>query len=110
MVIPSLGISAAKDKREARIMTEFFVNAIHAMDGANVLEDADSQPTAVPQARRPEQAKEFTSFRNCGTAAPEAFRIGYRSRKRNCSDACEREFSRKVVLVVGGSGIGRKWC
>ena len=41
-----------KDKREARITTEFFVNAIHVMSGANALEaDQASDGAVVPQVR-----------------------------------------------------------
>jgi rhamnose utilization protein RhaD (predicted bifunctional aldolase and dehydrogenase)/NAD(P)-dependent dehydrogenase (short-subunit alcohol dehydrogenase family) len=113
VVIPSLGLFGfAKDKREARITTEFFVNAIHVMDGANVLEDAESRTVAVPQARGPEQARDFTSLHNY-VALPrrEAFRIEYWMLEEAKLQRMppEREFSRKVVLVVGaGSGIGRE--
>src|SRR5205085_6760995 len=77
VVIPALGVFGfAKDKREARITTEFFVNAIHVMAGANALEEDGARFEALPQARRPEQAPEFTSFHNY-VALPrsEAFRI-----------------------------------
>ena len=41
--IPGLGLFGfGKDKREARITSEFFVNAIHVMAGANALEDDGS--------------------------------------------------------------------
>src|SRR6516225_6283971 len=100
VVIPALGIFGfGRDKREARITTEFFVNAIHVMAGATALEHGDSVAlddrgpaaiagagvtapgavgTELPQARRPEQAAEFTNFHNY-VALPrsEAFRIEY---------------------------------
>ena len=67
VVIPGLGIFGfGKDKREARITTEFFVNAIHVMAGANgACRRRPGQPlaNAVSQLRR--------------AAAPEAFRIEY---------------------------------
>src|SRR5204863_2704339 len=78
VVIPALGVFGfAKDKREARITTEFFVNAIHVMAGATALE-SDAPPALLPQARRPGQAREFTSLHNY-VALPrsEAFRIEY---------------------------------
>ena len=44
VVIPGLGLFGfGKDKREARITTEFFVNAIHVMAGANALEERASR-------------------------------------------------------------------
>src|SRR4030095_4339181 len=52
VVIPGVGLFGfGKDKREARITSEFFVNAIHVMAGANALEDAGSKPGPAPQAR-----------------------------------------------------------
>jgi rhamnose utilization protein RhaD (predicted bifunctional aldolase and dehydrogenase)/NAD(P)-dependent dehydrogenase (short-subunit alcohol dehydrogenase family) len=134
VVIPALGVFGfGKDKREARITTEFFVNAVHVMAGATSLEESEtvlstvqtqnSQSTQskgfsavsalpVPQARRPEQAREFKSFHNY-VALPrtEAFRIEYWALEEAKLQRmpAEREFSRKIALVVGGgSGIGRE--
>ena len=79
VVIPALGVFGfGKDKREARITTEFFVNAIHVMAGATALEERDTADALLPQARWPEQAAAFTSLHNY-VALPrrEAFRIEY---------------------------------
>jgi len=123
VVIPGLGLFGfAKDKREARITTEFFVNAIHVMSGANALEGLSAAASAkggdtphggaYPQARLPEQNADFSSFHNY-VALPrrEAFRIEYWALEEAKLQRMppEREFSRKVALVVGGaSGIGRE--
>ncbi len=113
VVIPGVGLFGfGKDKREARITSEFFINAIHVMAGANALEDSRVQPGPPPQARRPEQAGDFKSFHNY-VALPrsEAFRIEYWALEEAKLQRMppEREFSRKVVVVVGAaSGIGRE--
>jgi rhamnose utilization protein RhaD (predicted bifunctional aldolase and dehydrogenase)/NAD(P)-dependent dehydrogenase (short-subunit alcohol dehydrogenase family) len=114
VVIPGLGIFGfAKDKGDARITTEFFVNAIHVMQGANALEDVDGPPAeTLPQARRAEQARQFSTFHNY-VALPrsEAFRIEYWALEEAKLQRMppEREFSRKVAFIVGGgSGIGRE--
>jgi rhamnose utilization protein RhaD (predicted bifunctional aldolase and dehydrogenase) len=113
VVIPALGVFGfGKDKREARITTEFFLNAIHVMAGANALQDGSTAPGTLPQGRSAEQAREFTSFHNY-VALPrsEAFRIEYWALEEAKLQRmpAEREFGRKIALIVGGgSGIGRE--
>jgi rhamnose utilization protein RhaD (predicted bifunctional aldolase and dehydrogenase) len=112
VVVPGLGLFGfGKNKKEARIATEFFINAIHVMAGASALDDGEvSHP--LPQARHAEQSQQFTQFHNY-VALPrsEAFRIEYWA----LEDAklqrmpAESEFSRKIALIIGGaSGIGRE--
>src|SRR6516165_8613025 len=111
VIVPGLGLFGfGKNKKEARITTEFFINAIHVMEGANALESAKVEHP-LPQARRPEQAAEFTNFHNY-VALPrsEAFRIEYWALEEAKLQRMppEREFSRRIVMIVGaGSGIGR---
>jgi rhamnose utilization protein RhaD (predicted bifunctional aldolase and dehydrogenase)/NAD(P)-dependent dehydrogenase (short-subunit alcohol dehydrogenase family) len=113
VVVPGLGLFGfGKDKREARITSEFFVNAIHVMAGANALEDDGKGSGPLPQVRRPEQARDFKSFHNY-VALPrtEAFRIEYWALEEAKLQRmpAEKEFSRKVAVVLGGgSGIGRE--
>jgi len=112
VVIPGLGLFGfGKNKKEARITTEFFINAIHVMAGANALEDGEvTHP--LPQARTGEQSQQFTQFHNY-VALPrsEAFRIEYWALEEAKLQRMppESEFSRKIALVIGGaSGIGRE--
>jgi rhamnose utilization protein RhaD (predicted bifunctional aldolase and dehydrogenase)/NAD(P)-dependent dehydrogenase (short-subunit alcohol dehydrogenase family) len=115
VVIPGLGLFGfGKDKREARITSEFFVNAIHVMSGANALgaASADQAKGVPPQARHAAQAADFKSFENY-VALPrsEAFKIEYWALEEAKLQRMppEREFSRKIVVVIGGaSGIGRE--
>jgi rhamnose utilization protein RhaD (predicted bifunctional aldolase and dehydrogenase)/NAD(P)-dependent dehydrogenase (short-subunit alcohol dehydrogenase family) len=112
VVIPGLGLFGfGKNKKEARITTEFFINAIHVMAGANALEDG-GVVHPLPQARTEEQSKQFTEFHNY-VALPrsEAFRIEYWALEEAKLQRMppEAEFSRKIALVIGGaSGIGRE--
>jgi len=112
VIIPGIGLFGfGKNKKEARITTEFFINAIHVMEGANALEDGPT-PSPLPQARTAEQSKEFTQFHNY-VALPrsEAFRIEYWALEEAKLQRMppEAEFSRKIALIVGGaSGIGRE--
>jgi rhamnose utilization protein RhaD (predicted bifunctional aldolase and dehydrogenase)/NAD(P)-dependent dehydrogenase (short-subunit alcohol dehydrogenase family) len=124
VVIPGIGLFGfGKDKREARITSEFFVNAIHVMAGANALgaadgidasraEAAEGSEGGPPQARHPETAGDFRSFENY-VALPrsEAFKIEYWALEEAKLQRMppERELSRKVAVVIGGaSGIGRE--
>ena len=112
VVVPGLGLFGfGKNKKEARITTEFFINAIHVMAGATALEDGEvSHP--LPQARHAEQSRQFSHFHNY-VALPrsEAFRIEYwaleEAKLRRMPP--EAKLSRKIFLIVGGaSGIGRE--
>jgi rhamnose utilization protein RhaD (predicted bifunctional aldolase and dehydrogenase)/NAD(P)-dependent dehydrogenase (short-subunit alcohol dehydrogenase family) len=112
VIIPGLGLFGfAKNKKEARITTEFFLNAIHVMAGANALEDGEVEHP-FPQARLAELSSQFATYRNY-VALPrsEAFRIEYWALEEAKLQRmpAEAEFSRKIFLVVGGgSGIGRE--
>ena len=95
VIVPGIGLFGfGRNKKEARIATEFFVNAINVMAGATALETADlpgapklseggkvgtttetdeprhvaptfrSAEGPLPQARRPEQAAQFEQFHN----------------------------------------------
>jgi rhamnose utilization protein RhaD (predicted bifunctional aldolase and dehydrogenase)/NAD(P)-dependent dehydrogenase (short-subunit alcohol dehydrogenase family) len=120
VIVPGLGLFGfGKNKKEARITTEFFVNAINVMAGATALESPPSERDAgsetgglLPQARRAEQSGEFAQFHNY-VALPrsEAFRIEYWALEEAKLQRmpAEAEFSRKIVMVVGGgNGIGRE--
>ena len=112
VVVPGLGLFGfGKNKKEARITTEFFINAIHVMAGANALEEGQvSHP--LPQARRHEQSEQFAHSHNY-VALPrsEAFRIEYWALEEAKLQRMppEAEFSRKIGLIIGAaSGIGRE--
>lgn len=112
VIIPGLGLFGfGKNKKEARITTEFFINAIHVMAGANAFDDGNAR-SALPQARTAEHSKEFTEFHNyVGLPRSEAFRIEYWALEDAKLQRMppEAEFSRKIFLVVGGaSGVGRE--
>src|SRR5579871_6087782 len=112
VLVPGVGLFGfGKNKKEARITTEFFVNAIHVMAGANALAEGEvGHP--LPHARRPEQSRQFVQFHNY-VALPrsEAFRIEYWALEEAKLQRmpAEAELSRKIALVVGGgNGIGRE--
>jgi rhamnose utilization protein RhaD (predicted bifunctional aldolase and dehydrogenase)/NAD(P)-dependent dehydrogenase (short-subunit alcohol dehydrogenase family) len=112
VIVPGLGFFGfSRNKKEARVTTEFFMNAVHVMAGANALDEGEVRD-ALPQARQPEKSTEFKQCHNY-VALPrsEAFRIEYwllEEAKLQRMPA-EAEFSRKIAMIVGGaSGIGRE--
>ena len=112
VLVPGIGMfSFGKNKAEARITGEFYVNAIHVMEGAGHL-DGGNCPPILPQAGPAADTSEFKVHSNyVALPASEAFRIEYwaleEAKIRRQQTA--KELSGRVVLVVGGaSGIGRE--
>jgi rhamnose utilization protein RhaD (predicted bifunctional aldolase and dehydrogenase)/NAD(P)-dependent dehydrogenase (short-subunit alcohol dehydrogenase family) len=116
VLVPGLGMfSFGKNKTEARIIGEFYTNAIHVMEGASALgfgEPEIRSGDAIPQAGPAAAAHEFLICTNYVALPPsEAFRIEYWALEeaKIRRQPPEKELSRKVMLVVGGgSGIGRE--
>jgi rhamnose utilization protein RhaD (predicted bifunctional aldolase and dehydrogenase)/NAD(P)-dependent dehydrogenase (short-subunit alcohol dehydrogenase family) len=112
VLVPGIGMfSFGKNKAEARLTGEFYVNAIHVMEGATAL-DSGKVPDQLPQASAAVPASAFTLHSNYVALPPsEAFRIEYwrLEEAKIRRQPPEKELSRHIVLVVGGgSGIGRE--
>jgi rhamnose utilization protein RhaD (predicted bifunctional aldolase and dehydrogenase)/NAD(P)-dependent dehydrogenase (short-subunit alcohol dehydrogenase family) len=112
VLIRGLGMfSFGKSKTEARIVGEFYTNAIHVMEGASLLAEGEVTGT-LPQcgpANDPASFKVFTNY--VALPAIEAFRIEYWAMEeaKIRRQPPEKELSRRIALVVGGgSGIGRE--
>jgi rhamnose utilization protein RhaD (predicted bifunctional aldolase and dehydrogenase)/NAD(P)-dependent dehydrogenase (short-subunit alcohol dehydrogenase family) len=112
VLIPAMGMfSFGKSKTEARLAGEFYINAIHVMEGATSL-GSDTVPEILPQAGPAARTAAFNVHSNY-VALPlsEAFRIEYWKLEEAKLKRMppEKELSRRVVVVVGaGSGIGRE--
>src|SRR5262249_20826282 len=100
VLIPGLGMfSFGKSKSEARITGEFWVNTIHAMEGATAL--GNRTRARVPD-RLPSPGSEFPAHHNYVALPPsEAFQIEYwpLEEAKIRRQPPESEFSRKVVVV-----------
>ena len=112
VLVPGVGMfSFGKSKTEARITGEFYVNAIHVMEGATAL-DGGHTAAIVPQAGPAAPHSAFTVKHNYVALPPsEAFRIEYWALEeaKLRRQPPEKEFSRQVFVIVGaGSGIGRE--
>jgi rhamnose utilization protein RhaD (predicted bifunctional aldolase and dehydrogenase)/NAD(P)-dependent dehydrogenase (short-subunit alcohol dehydrogenase family) len=116
VLIPGVGMfSFGKNKTEARIIGEFYTNAIHVMEGASGLGHGLTPIRSgdpVPQAGPAAASSKFSICTNYVALPPsEAFRIEYWALEeaKIRRQPPEKELSRKIVLVVGGgSGIGRE--
>ena len=112
VLIPGVGMfTFGKNKTEARLTGEFYINAIGVMQGAGAL-GAGVTCMDIPQAGPAASADQFKMFSNyVALPASEAFRIEYwkLEEAKIRRQPPEKELSRRVALVVGGgSGIGRE--
>jgi rhamnose utilization protein RhaD (predicted bifunctional aldolase and dehydrogenase)/NAD(P)-dependent dehydrogenase (short-subunit alcohol dehydrogenase family) len=112
VLIPGLGMfSFGKNKTEARIVGEFYTNAIHVMEGASLLSEGEVTG-ALPQCGESMDPASFKTFSNYVALPPiEAFRIEYWTMEeaKLRRQPPEKELSRRITLIVGGgSGIGRE--
>lgn len=112
VLIPGLGMfSFGKNRTEARIVGEFYTNAIHVMEGASLLADGEVTET-LPQCGESMDPASFKVYTNYVALPPiEAFRIEYWAMEeaKIRRQPPEKELSRRIALVVGGaSGIGRE--
>ena len=112
VLVPGVGMfSFGKNKTESRVTGEFYINAIGVMRGAGRL-GAGADCKEIPQAGPAASAEQFAVHENYVALPPsEAFRIEYwkLEEAKIRRQPPEKEFSRKIALVVGGgSGIGRE--
>ncbi len=112
VLVPGVGMfSFGKNKAESRITGEFYVNAIHVMEGASALESG-KQPDELPQSGPAAHTSLFQVHCNYVALPPsEAFRIEYWALEeaKIRRQPPEAQLSRQIAVVVGGgSGIGRE--
>ncbi len=105
VLVPGIGMfTFGKNKKEARVTGEFYINAIHVMEGATAMDTGQLDPDVEPD----------RVVNNYVALHPrEAFRIEYWALEeaKLRRQPPEKEMARKVALVVGaGSGIGRIFC
>ena len=113
VLIPGIGMfSFGKSKTEARLTGEFYVNAIHVMEGATSLDTGNHARGSAPRPAQPRRPARSRCIRTMSLCLPsEAFRIEYwkLEEAKIRRQPPEKELSRQVVLIVGGgSGIGRE--
>ncbi len=105
VLLPGVGMfSFGKSKKEGRITGEFYINAIHVMEGS----------TSMDNGKIDEGINAKRVYNNYVSLSPkEAFRIEYWALEeaKIQRQPREKELARKIGLVIGGgSGIGREFC
>jgi rhamnose utilization protein RhaD (predicted bifunctional aldolase and dehydrogenase)/NAD(P)-dependent dehydrogenase (short-subunit alcohol dehydrogenase family) len=113
VLLPGVGMfTFGKNKTEARLAGEFYINAIGVMRGAGALGAGGAPCTEVPQAGPAAAADQFATFDNYVALPPsEAFRIEYWALEeaKIRRQPPEKQLSRQIAFIVGGgSGIGRE--
>lgn len=112
VLVPGVGMfSFGKNKPESRITGEFYLNAIHVMEGASGLSEGNL-PKELPQCGPAAPSSAFQVHTNyVALPASEAFRIEYwkLEEAKIRRQPPEKQLSRHIALIVGGgSGIGRE--
>ncbi len=112
VLLPGVGMfTFGKNKTEARLTGEFYINAIGVMGGAGAL-GSGVKCEDIPQAGPAASADQFTVYENyVALPSSEAFRIEYWALEeaKIRRQPPEKLLSRQIALVVGGgSGIGHQ--
>ena len=109
VLIAGLGMfSFGKNKTEARIVGEFYTNAIHVIEGATLLSEGEVSGT-LPQCGESMDPISFKTYSNYVALPPiEAFRIEYWAMEeaKLRRQPPEKELSRRIALVVGVGSPG----
>ncbi len=105
ILIPGVGMfSFGKNKKEAVITGEFYVNAIHVMEGTTSMDTGEIDDNIEP-------GRVFNNY--VALTPKEAFKIEYWDLEEAKIQRLpkEKEFSGKIVFIAGGGkGIGREFC
>ncbi|HEX4155149.1 MAG TPA: bifunctional rhamnulose-1-phosphate aldolase/short-chain dehydrogenase [Acidobacteriaceae bacterium] len=112
VLLPGVGMfTFGRNKTDARLTGEFYINAIGVMQGAGAL-GGGVECKDLPQAGPAAAADQFGVFDNYVALPPsEAFRIEYWALEeaKIRRQPPEKQLSRRIALIVGGgSGIGHQ--
>ncbi|HLK59107.1 MAG TPA: bifunctional rhamnulose-1-phosphate aldolase/short-chain dehydrogenase [Chthonomonadaceae bacterium] len=115
ILVPGVGMfSFGRNKSEARITGEFYVNAIHVMEGATAMADAQSRDLTLlepyiqqftPKVQRPSVTDNYVALPPNEAFGIEYWQLEEAKLKRM---PAEKELSRKIAVIIGSSpGIGQ---